>query len=188
MEKSIETEYKMLIDEDTFHRLNQAFMDQHCYEQTNYYLTSEELATALYSFRMRQKGDYYEMTLKTPTAGLGRVEMNCQLTAEEFNDVLNGHMIDNEITRLLTDSNFDLSKIRQEYSLKTIRHDIPMTYGLLSLDENFYLDQHDFELEFEMSDLNNGLEEFKALLDNYHLTYNGNGPSKIKRVLDALKL
>ncbi|MBO6047042.1 MAG: CYTH domain-containing protein [Erysipelotrichaceae bacterium] len=188
MEKNIETEYKLLIDESTFNRLNSAFNKQHCYEQTNYYLTSPELAEVFYSFRMRQKGDYYEMTLKTPTRGIGRVEMNCPLTEDEFNTVLNGTMISNEITKLLKDEGFDLSQISQEASLKTIRHDIQLTYGMLSLDENYYLDQHDYELEFEMSDLVNGPQEFKQLLDTYGLTYTGNGPSKIKRVLDALKL
>jgi len=188
MDKNIETEFKIMLTKDTFDRINADHKEQTCYSQTNYYLTSEALSRVFYSFRLREKNGTYEMTLKTPTDGLGRVEINCPLSAEEFNEVMHGHLIDNEITQLLRDEGFNLDEIKQSYSLTTIRHDIPYQYGLMSLDENFYLNQHDYELEFELSDLEHGPDEFKEILTAYGLSYHGNCLSKIKRVLNALEL
>lgn len=185
MEKNKEIEYKILLDEATFQRLVDDFPDAHVYTQTNYYLTSAALDQRLFSFRMREKEGSYEMTLKTPLAN-GRMEHNIDITADAFQKVRDGYMPDNEITQILISEGIALDDIKQAYSLKTIRHDIPLTYGMLSLDENFYLDRHDYEFEFEINDEENGPKQFEELLQKYHLTYQENTPSKIKRVLDAL--
>ena len=45
--------------------------------------------------------------------------------------------------------------------LKTTRHDIILPDGVLSLDENEYNHHHDYEIEFEVEDYDQGLQTFK---------------------------
>ena len=156
MEKNLEIEYKMLLTEEVFHQLMNDFTG-HTYSQTNYYLTSIELGALRYSLRIREKEGYYEMTLKTPAAN-GRMEHNLEITKEDLIMIQNGQMPDNEITCLLKDKGFDLSLIKQSYSLTTIRRDEEA-----------------------------GLKQFKELCETYHLQYKGNCASKIVRVLSTLK-
>ena len=131
------------------------------------------------------KDGTYEMTLKIPQ-GFAKMEHNEMISKADFESIENGVMIDNDITRLLASQGFDLSLIKQEYSLKTIRHDIPLDYGMLSMDENFYNGHHDYEFEFEVNDEKKGALQFDELCALFHLTYTGNCDSKIKRVLATL--
>lgn len=185
MEKNLEIEYKMLLEEDVFHQLMNDYQG-HTYSQTNYYLTSIELSALRYSLRVREKEGHYEMTLKTP-ANKGRLEHNLDITKEDLEAIQNGHMPDNEIMRLLKNQNFNIDIIKQAYSLTTIRRDVPFDSGMLSLDENHYNGLTDYELEFEVSDEIKGLEDFHKLCEHYHLDYKGNCMSKIARVLSTLK-
>lgn len=98
-----------------------------------------------------------------------------------------GEIPDNEITRLLSNKGFNLSLIKQAYSLTTIRRDVPFDSGMLSLDENHYNGITDYELEFEVNDEEKGLKQFEELCQTYHLQYKGNCASKIARVLSTLK-
>ena len=185
MEKNLEIEYKMLLDEDVFNQLMNDF-NGHTYSQTNYYLTSIELGALRYSLRVREKEGYYEMTLKIPEKN-GRLEHNLEINKEDLLMIQNGEMPDNEITRLLSNKGFNLSLIKQAYSLTTIRRDVPFDSGMLSLDENHYNGITDYELEFEVNDEEAGLKQFEELCQIYHLQYKGNCASKIARVLSTLK-
>ena len=71
--------------------------------------------------------------------------------------------------------------------LTTIRHDILLLDGMLSLDENEYNHHHDYEIEFEVEDYDQGLQTFKKIIQPYHLEYKQNCLSKIKRMLETLK-
>ena len=73
------------------------------------------------------------------------------------------------------------------YYLKTTRHDIILPDGVLSLDENEYNHHHDYEIEFEVEDYDQGLQTFKKIIQPYHLEYKQNCLSKIKRMLETLK-
>lgn len=186
MEKNKEVEYKILLNAETFKKISDAYPSQNVYTQVNYYLTSDELAEKHYALRIREKNNTFEMTLKIPD-GFAKMEHNQMISKDDFKKVENGQMINNDITDLLKEKGFGLHKIRQAYSLKTIRHDISLQYGMLSLDENFYNGHHDYEFEFEVNDEEKGAEQFKELLNKFHLSYTHNCDSKIVRVLKTLK-
>ena len=160
MEKNLEIEYKMLLSEALFNQLMNDFKG-HTYSQTNYYLTSIELSALL--------------------------EHNLEITKEDLEMIQKGEIPDNEITRLLSNKGFNLSLIKQAYSLTTIRRDVPFDSGMLSLDENHYNGITDYELEFEVNDEEKGLKQFEELCQTYHLQYKENCASKIARVLSTLK-
>lgn len=185
MEKNKEVEYKILVDEATFHKICDSYPEQNVYSQTNYYLTSPALAKKRYALRIREKEGRYEMTLKIPQ-GFAKMEHNEMITKEDFLRIQNGEVLHNGVTKVLEDLGIPLNDIVQQYSLKTIRHDIPLAYGMLSMDENFYNGHHDYEFEFEVNDEVQGAKQFQELLSQFSLTYEKNCPSKISRVLSTL--
>ena len=95
--------------------------------------------------------------------------------------------INNEIFDILEKENIYIKDLTCGYYLKTTRHDIILPDGVLSLDENEYNHHHDYEIEFEVEDYDQGLQTFKKIIQPYHLEYKQNCLSKIKRMLETLK-
>lgn len=186
MEKNKEVEYKIMLDKKTFHQIIDAYDECHTYTQINYYFTSHELEEKRYALRVREKEDQYEMTLKIPD-GFAKIEHNENITKEDLDSFTNGFMPDNGIKKVLEDHGIDPTQITYSGSLKTIRHDIALHYGMLSLDENFYNDHHDFEFEFEVNNEEEGKKQFEELCETFHLSYTHNCDSKLKRFLETLK-
>ena len=50
-----------------------------------------------------------------------------------------------------------------------------------------FKNHHDYEIEFEVEDYDQGLQTFKKIIQPYHLEYKQNCLSKIKRMLETLK-
>lgn len=188
MNEQIEIEYKILLTENIFQHILKDYQNQvkKDYIQTNYYLTHPLLQSRFYSLRIREKNDTYEMTLKRPFHN-HRLETNIMISKEDKDNIINHHMIHNEIIDILLQEGIDPLQLQQQCSLTTHRYDIPLTEGMLSLDENTYLHHHDYELEFEVNDEHQGFQTFLKIIEPYNLQYKGNCKSKIRRVLDALK-
>jgi uncharacterized protein YjbK len=184
MNTNKEIEYKILLDEKTFSNILSAYPDHKSYTQINYYLTSKELQEKKYALRVREKEGRYELTLKIPQ-GFAKMEYNLDISENIAKEILADHMPKNDITDVLEEHGIDPSLIIHNASLKTIRHDIILDYGVLSLDENFYNQKHDFEMEFELTD-EKGHQQFNELKEQFHLDYTKNAPSKIKRVLATM--
>lgn len=183
MNEQIEIEYKILISEDTFQTIlqdNQPLIKKD-YLQTNYYFTHPLLSQKGWMLRIREKEYQLEMTLKRPYQG-HRLETNVEITQADKNHFLNHQDLDNDIIKILKKEGIDPSTLQQPFSLTTHRYDIPLSEGLLSLDENTYLDQKDYELEFEVYDEEKGFRQFQQLINKYQLQYQRNCPSKIQRV------
>ena len=105
---------------------------------------------------------------------------------KNFIDFCNGLKKEN-ILLALDDFGTGYSNFHYLYYLKTTRHDIILPDGVLSLDENEYNHHHDYEIEFEVEDYDQGLQAFKKIIQPYHLEYKQNCLSKIKRMLETLK-
>ncbi|MGB8000302.1 MAG: CYTH domain-containing protein, partial [Anaerobacillus sp.] len=54
-------------------------------------------------------------------------------------------------------------------NLTTHRAELQLTTGLLVLDHSEYLDQEDYELEFEVSDFEKGKRDFERVLTKHHI-------------------
>ena len=107
---------------------------------------------------------------------------------KEIKDAIFNHQhINNEIFDILEKENIYIKDLTCGYYLKTTRHDIILPDGVLSLDENEYNHHHDYEIEFEVEDYDQGLQTFKKIIQPYHLEYKQNCLSKIKRMLETLK-
>lgn len=188
MNEHIEIEYKILLDENTFYRILQDYQSliQRDYIQVNYYFTNTILQQKKYMLRIREKDNSFELTLKRPIKNY-RLETNVLLTPEEKDDFFSHRPITNEIIDLLKEDNINPLELENQFSLKTHRYDIILPEGILSLDENTYCQKHDYELEFEVNDEQEGYQQFLNIIHQYGLDYTKNCPSKIQRVLASQK-
>lgn len=187
MNQMIEIEYKILLTKEIYNQILNDYQKQihKDYIQTNYYLTHPLLQQKAFMLRIREKNNKLEMTLKRPYQG-HRLETNIPITYEDKQRIVHHQMINNEIIDILQKEGIDPLSLQQLFSLTTHRHDIVLPDGILSIDKNTYLNQTDYELEFEVSDEQKGYEMFLKIIEPYHLHYHGNCKSKIRRVLDSL--
>ena len=188
MNEHIEIEYKILLDENTFYWILQDYQSliKRDYIQVNYYFTNTILQQKKYMLRIREKDNSFELTLKRPIKN-HRLETNVLLTPEEKDDFFSHRPITNEIIDLLKEDNINPLELENQFSLKTHRYDIILPEGILSLDENTYCQKHDYELEFEVKDEQEGYQQFLNIIHQYGLNYTKNCPSKIQRVLASQK-
>lgn len=188
MKEHIEIEYKILLSKETFHKIINDYQNQitNHYIQTNYYLIHPLLQQKRYMLRIREKNNTYEMTLKRPFQG-HRLETNVMITKEEKDAIINHQMIDNEIIDILIQEHINPLELQQQFSLTTHRYDIHLNEGILSLDQNTYLNKRDYELEFEVYNEKEGYVKFLEIIKPYNLHYLHNCTSKIQRALQSLK-
>lgn len=187
MNEHIEIEYKILLTKNIFFQILKEYQSQikTDYIQTNHYFTHPILQQKKYMLRIREKNNTFEFTLKRPFHN-HRLETNIMLSSKEKDDFFQHHPISNEIIDILKEEHINPLELENQFSLTTHRYDIILPQGILSLDDNTYLHQHDYELEFEVNDEKEGYQEFLNIIQPYHLNYTHNCPSKIKRVLDVI--
>lgn len=188
MNEHIEIEYKILLSKEKFFSILKYYQKQinHDYIQINYYLTHPILEEKKYMLRIREKDNHFEFTLKRPFQN-HVLETNVSLNTQEKDDILQHHFISNEITDILRNEGIDILDLKNQFSLTTHRYDILLKEGILSLDYNTYLNQQDYELEFEVYDEENGYLKFLEILQMFQLEYHKNCPSKISRVFNTIK-
>ena len=183
----LEIEFKMLLEEKIFKKILLDYQNQikDSYEQTNYYLFHPLLAKNRYTLRIREKKGRFELTLKRP-AEIGTNELNIDIDKDIKEAIFNHQEVENEIFDILNEKGIYIKDLVCGYYLKTIRHDIILPEGVLSLDENDYNQHHDYEIEFEVNDYHQGILAFQTLLQPYHLKYERNCASKTRRMLSTL--
>ncbi|MBQ9457153.1 MAG: CYTH domain-containing protein [Bacilli bacterium] len=155
MSNAIEIEAKVLVSQDQYRKLTHQFKDCPRYQQTNYYIDTEDrqLAKEGIALRIREKGGQYELTIKTPLSQ-GLLEKNHAITMNEFAALRDyDEFPKGDTARFLTMLDFDVTKLKILTSLTTERIDVEYQGGLLSLDRNTYSGQTDYEIEFEFNNL-----------------------------------
>lgn len=183
--EQIEIEYKILLTQDIFLQILKDYQDciETDYIQVNDYFSHPLLTANKMMLRIRKKNNQYELTLKRPYQN-HRIETNIPLTKEE-KDLFYQHQLRNEITDILEQAGISPNELEHLFSLTTHRYDIRLPEGILSLDENTYLQQQDFELEFEVYDEKKGFDQFLKIIEPYHLQYQHNCLSKVVRAFRA---
>jgi len=168
LSQHLEIEFKNLLTNQEYNQLIEFFkVDKiNIKKQINHYFDTASflLKDARSALRIRERGDWYEMTLKQP-ASIGLLETNQILQKEEAAKLLNHHIIpDGPIKDKLLSIEVPLELLQYFGSLTTNRVEFAYKDGLLVLDHSYYLNAEDFEIEYEVTNPDIGEMVFNELL------------------------
>ncbi|WP_432722111.1 CYTH domain-containing protein [Staphylococcus equorum] len=169
-----EIEFKQLLSQSQYQSIyNKYFPEMQPFSQTNYYIDTEQfdLRSHKSALRIRVKDDYYEMTLKVP-AEVGLMEYNFEThVVPELNKELVANDLPLEITEQLNKMNVDVNQLVILGALTTSRLEKEVQGNLLVLDKSDYLNYQDYELEYEVEDYDDGLIQFKMILEAFDIKH-----------------
>lgn len=169
-----EIEFKQLLSQTQYQSIyNKYFPEMQPFSQTNYYIDTEQfdLRSHKSALRIRVKDDYYEMTLKVP-AEVGLMEYNFEThVIPELNKELVANDLPLEIIEQLNKMNVDVNQLVILGALTTSRLEKEVQGNLLVLDKSDYLNYQDYELEYEVEDYDDGLIQFKMILEAFDIKH-----------------
>lgn len=169
-----EIEFKQLLSQTEYQQIyNVYFKGIVPFSQTNYYIDTPDFQLKAHksALRIRVKDNFNEMTLKIP-ATVGLMEYNCETLVEpQLNKLLLPESIPSEIIEQLKQMDISLNELTILGALTTNRVEKEISNNLLVLDHSSYLDKEDYELEYEVTDHDQGLQSFKALLEQFNIEH-----------------
>jgi uncharacterized protein YjbK len=188
MPQELEIEFKNLLTQAEFNNIKKrlSLTETDFSLQKNHYFdtSSNELKDLKCALRIREKNDKHELTLKQP-ADDGLLETNQVVTREETTKMLlEGCLPAGEVKVALDNLGVYSKKFNHFGTLSTNRAETPYKGGLLVLDYSFYLNNEDYELEYEVKDKQTGEEIFLEFLRDLNIPFRP-AENKIKRFLKA---
>lgn len=142
--------------------------DKDFFKQINHYFDTPlfTLKNNKQALRIREKNKLYEMTLKQP-ASIGLLETNELISKQQCEHMLTtGEIPDGKIKSLVQSQLNEQEMVAYFGSLTTIRAETDYMNGLIVLDNSSYLNTEDYELEYEVSNIELGQKHFDALLES----------------------
>lgn len=188
MSEQIEIEYKTLLTAEQFQAIKAKYApNQAAFVQENYYFDTPhfDLKHKHCGLRIRRTENSAECTLKTPLSE-GLLETTDKLTIQEAEEWLSAKKVPNKgsVAEKLTTLDISISELQLLAQLKTARIQIVLPIGELALDESWYGDNHDYELELEVPEANQGKQDFLSLLEEFQIDYQP-AKNKIVRAFEA---
>lgn len=169
-----EIEFKQLLSEVQYQAIYTAyFHGNHPFTQTNYYIDTSQfdLRNHKSALRIRVKDESYEMTLKVPSK-IGLMEYNFEThIIPELDKTISEQDLPTDIAAELSKMDIDMDDLVILGALTTDRLEKEVQGNLLVLDKSKYLDYQDYELEYEVTDYNEGLINFKSILKKFDITH-----------------
>ena len=170
MSQEIEKEFKNLLTKDEYDELLSKLQlnEKEAIQQTNIYFDTpdEQLKNQNMGLRIRLFEDSGELTLKSPISEHEKLETTDQLSIEQATDMANRATVDLNgfVSKKLEEYSIKISDLKSIGQLSTLRYTFPGDGGMYFLDESYYQDQKDYELEFETDDVKNGKILFENIL------------------------
>ncbi len=177
MNKNKEIEFKTFISKEIYEALLDEFnLTNNIFSQTNFYFDTEDtkLMNEHTVLRIRQKGPSYKLTKKT----------RAEVGADETHLFINKEQAD-----MMLEKGFDASIIDLPYYVKnvaqltTYRASCPYKDGTIFFDRSEYYGHTDYEIEYEVDDIQQGLKDFQDFLNLHHIQYK-ESIRKSKRAFD----
>ena len=168
----LEIEFKNLLtakEHDTLY--NTFFKAEEKQSLLNYYIDTEnlDLRKNTLLLRIRVTSGKQMMTLKAPTEK-GILEFNAEVDYDlKTVERLSHDDLPEIITHELKTRNIDVDELIIYGSLATERFETDYKDGLLVLDRSSFLDTNDFEIEYEVTDYDQGETRFDHLLQEYEI-------------------
>ena len=178
MKTNIEIEFKTAITEAVYNKIIEKFaLHNTIFKQTNHYFDTEnnDLIKSKTILRIRQKENQYKLTSKKHTEQ-GTLENHLYLTNDEAHNML--------------ENGFDANKVNIDHHVKkvaeltTYRAKTPYKGGILFFDKSIYYGNIDYEIEYEVTNEEEGLKIFKAFLNENNIPF-VKMISKAKRAYNA---
>jgi uncharacterized protein YjbK len=171
LSQNIEIEFKNMLSMEEYIKLLNEFNinEKQIFSQENHYFDTVDFALKEKgaALRIRQKKDFFEMTLKQP-ANIGLLESNQLISPEEAGAAIHsGKLPSGMIRSMIEEMGIPIIKIEYFGSLLTKRTEFTYKQGLLVLDHSYYLNKEDFEVEYEVENFGLGQETFKEFLALY---------------------
>ncbi|MGE6491802.1 CYTH domain-containing protein [Exiguobacterium sp. NPDC077395] len=181
MTQEVEIEFKSMLTKDEYEKLIQAYKleDRVRWQANDYFDTPTfQLKKQGAALRIREKKHGQVLTLKQPNE-VGLLETHAAITEEEAEDLFKyGIIHDDQMKQALAP--FQLNAALEHLGrLETNRAEHQTEDGLLVLDESHYLETTDYEIEFEVTNVEAGKRAFERLLAEHGLPYR---PAKNKIV------
>ncbi|WP_410501570.1 CYTH domain-containing protein [Exiguobacterium acetylicum] len=169
--QELEIEFKNLLSEQEYLSLftHYASTKQPIWQANDYFDTPDfELRKKGSALRIREKKQGLVLTLKQPYEE-GLLETHVTLSANEAEDLFKYGLIhSDEMNHQL--KSFDLQGSLEHLGrLETERIETVLPEGLLVLDKSRYLGYTDYELEFEVSNFEQGQKDFEQLLSEHDI-------------------
>lgn len=189
MPEELEIEFKNMLTQGEFNCIKEhfSFTDKDFTLQKNHYFDTPEsdLRKKQCALRIREKNGKFEFTLKQP-ADEGLLETNQTITEQESSTMLaEGFLPPGEVESALHKLGIETKKFLHFGTLSTNRAESRYKDGLMVLDYSFYLNNEDFELEYEVKDRESGQEKFFDFLKTMNIPIR-HADNKIKRFLRAV--
>ena len=178
-----EIEFKLLVNKQCLQTLADSYNDIITIDQTNHYYISntQNLLEKKVSIRIREIDNKYTFTLKHKNIDV--TEYECEV--ESLDSIV---FKKPTIVEVLEKFKIENTLVNQG-SLRTIRKLINTKYGELCLDENYFNNQIDYEVEFELYkgvDKSVAFEYFNDILKQHNITFVENKISKQHRFFNTL--
>lgn len=175
-----EIEFKTFITKEKYEELLEEFcLVNNIFSQTNHYFDTEDVALMNENtvLRIRQKGNSYKLTKKI-RASVGADETHILLSKDKAQEMLK--------------NGFDAQMIELPYKVKkvaeltTYRASSPYKDGTIFFDRSEYYGNVDYEIEYEVDDVEQGQKDFLDFLKSHHIEY-VESIRKSKRAFDNRK-
>ncbi|WP_062104405.1 CYTH domain-containing protein [Bacillus niameyensis] len=173
MAKTTEIEFKNLLTKKEFNLLLRTFnvSSHHFFTQVNHYFDTKDFKFKKMNsaLRIRELPNSFEMTLKR-AGHRGSLEINQQLEKSEVDAILiNPYIPDGEIKNAIHELGLKDIELGYFGSLTTHRAEVEYKNGQLVFDHSLYLDQEDYEVEYEAANWNEGSTIFRQFLEIYKI-------------------
>lgn len=178
--------FKTLLSKTEYNRLQKKFSDKPSNTQINYYFDTPRFTLKASDIGLRvRKRETYELTLKRKK-GYTVTEINEVLTEDTFtkflkDGIIPSQNISNELSEIIREQ-----KLTCYMSLSTFRITFPYKNGRLAIDLCEYVGTTDYELEYEVTNYDEGRKNFIEFAKEHGITYKKSLP-KIKRAYEVLK-
>lgn len=177
MYDNIERELKILIDKETYQNIMNSYDFHTPIEQTNTYYDDENktIKSMHGALRIRTIQNKHFFTLKIKKDEYTHYEFEKEVNTDNLQNIQ-----DLEVLQWLKEYNIP-KNLKQTATFTTIRRTYDFENGELCLDQTFYANHTDYELEYEYTSEHDGISFFNSILKPYGLEWKKNCPSKIAR-------
>lgn len=175
LSQQIEKEFKNLLTKDEYEQLLSTLQlnENESIQQTNIYFDTvdTQLKNRNMGLRIRLFEECGELTLKSPISKHEKLETTDELDletatymAENGTITVRGH-----VATKLAEFGININDLKPIGQLSTLRYTFSGEGGMYFLDESYYQDQKDYEVEFETEDVEKGKVQFEQFLTKHNI-------------------